>query len=57
MLPIFWLETADADLAAITDYIGARNINAAATDESTPPDRPSTTRPVGPTVARTFSIA
>ena len=29
MLPIFWLETADADLAAITDYIGARNINAA----------------------------
>ena len=29
MLPIFWLETADADLAAITDYIGLRNIGAA----------------------------
>lgn len=29
MLPIFWLETADADLAEITDYIGLHNIDAA----------------------------
>ena len=29
MLPIFWLESADADLAAITDYIGRRDIGAA----------------------------
>jgi plasmid stabilization system protein ParE len=29
MLPIMWLESADADLAAIIDYIGERNIGAA----------------------------
>ena len=29
MLPIFWLESADADLEAIVDYIGLRNILAA----------------------------
>ncbi|KAB7539479.1 type II toxin-antitoxin system RelE/ParE family toxin [Verminephrobacter eiseniae] len=29
MLPIFWLETADTDLADITQYIGLRDINAA----------------------------
>lgn len=29
MLPIFWLASAEADLAAITDYIGERNIGAA----------------------------
>ena len=29
MLPIFWLETADSDLDAITDYIGEHSIEAA----------------------------
>ncbi|WP_108546433.1 type II toxin-antitoxin system RelE/ParE family toxin [Pseudomonas protegens] len=29
MLPVFWLESADADLAAITEYIGLHNIEAA----------------------------
>ncbi len=29
MLPIFWLESADSDLDAITDYIGQYNIGAA----------------------------
>ena len=29
MLPIFWLETADCDLDAITDYIGEHSIEAA----------------------------
>jgi len=29
MLPIFWLETADADLAEITDYIGQYSPDAA----------------------------
>lgn len=29
MLPIFWLETADADLADITEYIGQYDIDAA----------------------------
>jgi len=29
MLPIFWLETADSDLAEITDYIGQYNPDAA----------------------------
>ena len=29
MLPIFWLETADNDLDAITDYIGEHSIEAA----------------------------
>lgn len=29
MLPIFWLESADADLAAITDYIGQHDVSAA----------------------------
>lgn len=29
MLPIFWLASADTDLADITDYIGQRNIDAA----------------------------
>jgi hypothetical protein len=26
MLPIFWLESADADLATITDYIGQYDV-------------------------------
>ena len=29
MLPIFWLESADADLAAITEYIGQHDVRAA----------------------------
>lgn len=29
MLPVLWLESADADLAAIIDYIGERDISAA----------------------------
>lgn len=29
MLPIFWLESADADLTAIIDYIGLRDVDAA----------------------------
>lgn len=29
MLPVFWLESADADLAAITEYIGRFNARAA----------------------------
>lgn len=29
MLPVFWLESADADLAAITEYIGLRDVDAA----------------------------
>lgn len=29
MLPVFWLETADADLAAIMDYIGQHDVDAA----------------------------
>ena len=29
MLPVFWLETADADLEAITNYIGQFNPDAA----------------------------
>lgn len=29
MLPIFWLESADADLADITEYIGRYDIDAA----------------------------
>ena len=29
MLPIVWLETADSDLADITDYIGQYDVNAA----------------------------
>ena len=29
MLPIFWLETADSDLDAITDYIGEHGIEVA----------------------------
>lgn len=29
MLPIFWLESADADLAEITEYIGRYDIDAA----------------------------
>ncbi|MDR0480519.1 MAG: type II toxin-antitoxin system RelE/ParE family toxin [Gallionellaceae bacterium] len=29
MLPIFWLETADADLAEIIDYIGQDDVDAA----------------------------
>ncbi|RMV31357.1 hypothetical protein ALP14_200213 [Pseudomonas amygdali pv. myricae] len=29
MLPIFWLESADNDLAAIIEYIGLRDIAAA----------------------------
>lgn len=29
MLPVLWLESADADLASIIDYIGERNISAA----------------------------
>ncbi|WP_265258178.1 type II toxin-antitoxin system RelE/ParE family toxin [Verminephrobacter aporrectodeae] len=29
MLPIFWLESADADLATITDYIGQFDLDAA----------------------------
>jgi len=29
MFPIFWLESADADLEEITEYIGQRDIDAA----------------------------
>ena len=29
MLPIFWLESADADLATIIDYIGQYDVSAA----------------------------
>ncbi|EBK1959564.1 type II toxin-antitoxin system RelE/ParE family toxin [Salmonella enterica] len=29
MLPVFWLESADADLGSITDYIGQFDVNAA----------------------------
>jgi len=29
MLPVAWLESADADLEAITEYIGQHNIDAA----------------------------
>src|SRR3546814_5190405 len=29
MLPVFWLESADADLAKLTEYIGKRAIHAA----------------------------
>jgi plasmid stabilization system protein ParE len=29
MLPVFWLETADADLADMTEYIGQYDIDAA----------------------------
>jgi len=29
MLPVFWLETADTDLANITEYIGQHDVSAA----------------------------
>ncbi|MDR2239867.1 MAG: type II toxin-antitoxin system RelE/ParE family toxin [Zoogloeaceae bacterium] len=29
MLPVFWLETADANLAEITEYIGQHDVDAA----------------------------